>query len=88
MLLERLPDREREFTLVKVDVEGYERMVIAELANLSWRYLLIEIGGARGGLTADEALALLRGQALEVTMVGEHDVNGDAVADVLFARHA
>lgn len=87
-LLERLPDHEGEFTLVKVDVEGYERMVVAELADLSWRYLLLEVGGARGGLTAPEALALLQSQGLDVTMVSERDENEGAVRDVLFERHA
>jgi FkbM family methyltransferase len=35
--------------LIKVDVEGLERIVLQEVACLSWRYLLVELGGDRDG---------------------------------------
>lgn len=85
-LLERLSDHQRDFTLVKVDVEGYEREVIGELARLSWRYLLIEVGGTRGGVTALDAQTQLENEGLDVTLRLGHGLNGDGVRDVLFER--
>lgn len=83
MLLERLPEGRREFALVKVDVEAYERQVVGELAALSWRYLLLEVGTVEGVTTA-EALELLRAGGVEARVVLERA--GPGASDVLFER--
>lgn len=84
-LLERLSDHQRDFTLVKVDVEGYEREVIGELADLSWRYLLIEVGVALGGVTASDVQTRLESEGLNVTLLRTQE-HGNGVFDVLFER--
>lgn len=53
-----LPDR---FDLVKVDVEGAERGVVEGLAEVGWRYLMVEVStGREGRMTESELLDLLR----------------------------
>ncbi len=75
------------FELVKVDVEGHERMVVPEVAKLQWRYLLIEVGEGRdGGLSDDGVRSLLAEHGIAVRMLLRSGADDDTTYDVLYER--
>jgi FkbM family methyltransferase len=50
----------REYDFVKIDVEGFERDVLASLDRIRWRYLYLELSVTRAGSTSlDEVQALV-----------------------------
>lgn len=50
----------REYDFVKIDVEGFERDVLASLDRIRWRYLYLELSVTRTGSTSlDEVQALI-----------------------------
>ena len=76
----------QSFDLIKVDVEGLERVVLGEGAELSWTYLLVELGGDRdGALGEHDVIDLLVRAGIEASLVGSF---GDAntTHDVLVKR--
>lgn len=88
-------DRQAEFgippriDLLKIDVEGFERDALRGLADVDWRYLVIELSSNRGGaMSLDELLALtqeLWGPGVEVAgTLGQHE----HTTDVLLHRRA
>jgi len=87
-LLDELPAGiSPSFELVKVDVEGHERMVVPEVAKLQWRYLLIEVGEGRdGGLSDDDVRSLLAEHGIAVRMLLRSGADDDTAYDVLYER--
>ena len=84
-----LPEDVSFIDLVKVDVEGYERMVLPEVAQMDWRYLLIEVGTVReGGVSAHEAAEILAGHGVTVTQIASTADGSEPTHDVLFERSA
>lgn len=74
------------FDLVKVDVEGFEAEVLPEIAVFSWRYLCVELGGARAGaICEDEAASLLARCGAPVRIIGRVG-SPDTTHDVVFER--
>lgn len=77
-----------EWDLIKIDVEGHERSVLAGLTNLQWRYLLIEVSPGRGGIDDEadlERLLAEQGVGIEALTVVESSATGK---DVLVRRRA
>ena len=77
-----------EWDLIKIDVEGHERSVLAGIANLKWRYLLIEVSPGRGGVEDEadlERLLAEQGVGVEELTVIE---GSKASKDVLVRRRA
>ena len=75
------------FDLVKVDVEGHERMVLPEVAQLNWRYLLIEVGeGREGGVSAQDAAEILAERGVRVVQIASTADGSEPTYDVLFER--
>ena len=77
-----------EWDLVKIDVEGHERAVLAGISELRWRFLLIEVAPARGGIEDEGELQLLlneQGVQIDEMLVIEDSAQGK---DVLVCRKA
>ena len=75
-----------EWDLIKIDVEGHERSVLAGIANLRWRYLLIEVSPGRGGIDDEANLRRLlaeQGVEIEALTVIESSATGK---DILVHR--
>lgn len=75
------------FDLVKIDVEGAEREVLAGLAGIQWRYMLIELSLARAGAMSlanmVESLSAEVGERVSVVGVL---ASSEAAAEVLLTR--
>lgn len=77
-----------DWDLVKIDVEGHERAVLAGISDLRWRFLLIEIAPARGGIEDERELQFLladQGVQIDEMLVIEASAQGK---DVLVCRKA
>ncbi len=87
-LLDELPHGfSSSFELIKVDVEGHERMVIPEVAKLQWRYLLVEVGEGRdGGLSDDGVRSMLAEHGIAVRMLLRSGADDATTYDVLYER--
>ena len=77
-----------EWDLIKIDVEGHERSVLAGIANLQWRYLLIELSPGRGGVDDEadlERLLAELGVGIEALTLVERSATAK---DILVRRRA
>ena len=78
----------REYDFVKIDVEGYERDVLASLDCIRWRYMYLELSVTRTGSTSlDEVRALVaRTTGKPPRVVFQQDVTpGTSHIDVILA---
>jgi FkbM family methyltransferase len=78
----------REYDFVKIDVEGYERDVLASLDRIRWRYLYLELSVTRTGSTPlDEVQALIfRTTGKKPRIVFEQDIGPETShIDVILA---
>ncbi len=87
-LLDELPHGfSSSFELIKVDVEGHERMVLPEIVRLGWRYLLIEVGEGRdGGLSDDDVRSMLAESGIVVRSLMRSGAPDERTYDILYER--
>lgn len=73
-----------KWNLIKVDVEGHELMIIPQLVELGFEYLLVEVGAARRGKsTAEDVKAELLRAGVQVVHLASYGAI-EEVHDALF----
>ena len=68
-----------EWAIIKIDVEGHERSVLAGITNLQWRHLLTEVSPGHGGVDDEadlECLLAEQGFEIEALTVIERSATG------------
>lgn len=78
----------REYDFVKIDVEGFERDVLASLDRIRWRYLYLELSVTRAGRTSldDVQTLVARTTGRQPRIVFQQDIRpGTSHIDVILA---
>lgn len=78
----------REYDFVKIDVEGFERDVLASLDQIRWRYLYLELSVTRAGSTslAEVQALIARTTGQQTRVVFQQDIRAETShIDVILA---